>query len=249
VIRWIAALLLLTTPGTAHPADVTVLTAGAFKQVAAALIPAFEAKTGDKVTLRNDTVGALLRRIQAGEQFDVVLISPSSLADLAKLGKIVAGSQTTLAKVGIGVAVKTGAPKPDIATVDAFKATMLHARSVAYIDPAAGGSSGIYVAKLFQTLGIADAMAPKSVLIKGGLAAEAVADGRADIVVHQISEIVAVPGAALVGPLPAEIQNYTVYAGAIATSSTAPDSARAFLTDLASPAARSVLIEKGMTPP
>jgi molybdate transport system substrate-binding protein len=247
MIRWVLAGLLLAAP--AQAADLTVLTAGAYKSVAAALLPAFEAKTGDKVILRNDTTGALIRRIEAGEQFDVVLISPSGLDQLAKAGKIVPASETKVAKVGVGVAVKRGAPKPDISSVAAFKAAMLNARSVAYLDPAAGGSSGIYVAQLFKTLGIADAIAPKAVLVNGGLAAEAVADGRAEIVVHQISEILMVPGATLVGPLPAEIQSETVYAGAVGTASASPDSGRAFLAALTGPAARSVLIDRGMTPP
>jgi molybdate transport system substrate-binding protein len=247
MIRWVLAGLLLAAP--ARAADLTVLTAGAYKNVVAAMIPAFEADTGDKVILRNDTTGALIRRIEAGEPFDVVLISPSGLDQLAKAAKIVADSETKVAKVGVGVAVKQGAPKPDISTVAAFKAAMLGARSVAYIDPAAGGSSGIYVAKLFKTLGIADAIAPKAVLVNGGLAAEAVVDGRADIVVHQISEILAVPGATLVGPLPAEIQSETVYAGAVAAASGSKDAAQALLATLAGPAARAVLSAKGMEPP
>jgi molybdate transport system substrate-binding protein len=245
VIRWVLAAVLLAAP--ARAADITVLTAGAFKPVAAALIPAFEACTGDKVILRNDTVGALLRRINAGEHFDVVLMSPAGLNELKD--KIVPGSSTRLAKVGIGVAVKAGTPKPDIGSVAAFKATMLNAPSVAYIDPKSGGSSGVTIARLFQTLGIADAMAPKSVLVNGGLAAEAVADGRAAIVVHQISEIISVPGVALVGPLPPEIQSETTYAGAIASDSAVPDAAWAFLTTLTGAAAHAVLIEKGMMPP
>lgn len=245
-LGWVVAFVVLAVPVRA--AELTVLTAGAFKAVAAALIPAFEARTGDKVILRNDTVGALVRRIEGGEPFDVVLMSPSGLSELAKAKKIAPGSGTRLAKVGVGVAVKAGAAQPDIGTVAAFKAAMLAARAVAYIDPASGGSSGIYVAKLFQTLGIAEAMAAKSVLINGGLAAEAVVDGRADVVVHQISEIVAVPGVTLVGPLPRDIQNETVYEGAVAAASPAPDAARAFLAALSGPDAGPVLIAKGMTP-
>jgi molybdate transport system substrate-binding protein len=247
MIRWILLGLLLASP--AQATDLTVLSAGALKQVATELIPGFIAQTGDHVTLRADTVGALVHRIEAGEAFDVVLMSPSGLAELAKAGQVSPGSETRLAKVGVGVAVKTGAAKPDIGTVAAFKATMLAARSVAYIDPASGGSSGIYVAKLFETLGIAQAMEPKSVLVKGGLAADAVTDGRADIVLQQISEIVAVPGVTLVGPLPTEIQSETVYAGAVGSGSAVPDTARAFLAALTSPAARSVLAAKGMAPP
>jgi molybdate transport system substrate-binding protein len=247
MIRWILLCLVFAWPVRA--AELTVLTAGAFKSVVADLIPAFEASTGDKVILRGDTVGGLVRRINGGEAFDVVLMSPSGLSELMKAGKVAAGSEVRLAKVGVGVGVKAGSPAPDISTVAAFRAAMLGARAVAFIDPASGGSSGIYLARLFQTLGIADAMAPKSVLIKGGLAAEAVVDGRSDVVVQQISEIVAVPGITLVGPLPAEIQNETVYAGAVATGSAVADKARTLLSVLAGSAARAVLAGKGMTPP
>ncbi len=198
MIRLVIVCLLLSLP--AQGRELTVLTAGAFKSVAAALVPVFESSTGDKVTLRNDTVGALVQRISNGEAFDVVLMSPSGLEDLARAGKIVAGSMVKLARVGVGVGVKSGSPLPDIHTAAAFRSAMLQARAVAYVDPASGGSSGIYLAELFHSLGIADAMAPKSVLVKGGLAAEALLDGRADVAVQQISEIIAVPGVTLVGP-------------------------------------------------
>jgi molybdate transport system substrate-binding protein len=247
LIRWILLCLLVTVP--ARAAELTVLTAGAFKSVVAAMLPAFEASTGNKVVLRNDTVGALVRRIGDGEAFDVVLMSPSGLEALSAGGKIASASIVRLAKVGIGVGVRAGAPAPDIGSVAAFKAAMLNARAVAIIDPASGGSSGLYLETMFRTLGIAEAMAPKLVLVHGGLAAEAVVDGRADVVVHQISEIVAVPGVALVGPLPAEIQSETVYAGALASNPAAPDAARALLAALSGPASQPVLFAKGMVPP
>jgi molybdate transport system substrate-binding protein len=247
LIRLIAVFLLLVTPAWA--AEITVLSAGAISSVAKAVTPAFEASTGDKVSLRNDTVGALVRRIAGSEAFDVVLMSPAGLEELVKAGKIASASSVRLAQVGIGVGVRTGSPAPDISTTAAFRTAMLQARAVAYIDPASGGSSGIYLARLFRTMGIADAMAPKSVLVNGGLAATAVVDGRADIVVQQISEVIAVPGITLLGPLPAEIQNQTIYAGAIAVDSAAPQAAHAFLTALSGPAARAVLATKGMTPP
>jgi molybdate transport system substrate-binding protein len=248
MIRWVAAFLLLLS-AQARAAEITVLTAGAMNPLVQALDMKFETSTGNTIILRNDTVGGLRRHIAAGESFDVVMTSDAGLDELAKAGKIAPDSRVKLAQVGIGVGVKTGAPAPDISTVAAFKAAMLAARKVAYIDPASGGSSGIYVAKLFQTMGIADAMAPKSVLVNGGLAAEAVADGRADLVVQQISEINAVPGITLVGPLPAEIQHLTTYAGAIAAHSAAPAAAKAFLAIMAGPAARPVLTANGMTQP
>ncbi|HEY0185438.1 MAG TPA: substrate-binding domain-containing protein [Rhodopila sp.] len=239
--------MLLAAPASA--AELTVLSAGAISSVARTLTPAFEAETGNTVVLRNDTVGALRRRIAAGEAFDVVLMSPQGLDELAASGKIVPDSGIRLARVGIGVGIRSGSPVPDISTVAAFKTAMLRARKVAYIDPASGGSSGIYLAKLFQTLGIAEAMASNAVLVNGGLAATAVQDGRADIVLQQTSEVIGVPGITLVGPLPAEIQNQTIYAGAIAAASAAPDASRAFLAAMIGPAAAPVLAAKGMTPP
>ncbi len=159
------------------------------------------------------------------------------------------GSAVRLARVGIGVAVRKGAPAPDIATVAAFKAALLQARSVAYIDPAAGGSSGIYLAQLFAKLGIADAIKDKAVLVPGGLVAERVVSGEAELGIHQISEILAVPGATLVGPLPAEIQNYTVYAGGVAAAARDVEAARRFLAALGGAPALEALKEKGMEAP
>ena len=150
----------VAVPG-AGAADIKVLTAGAFKQVVLALVPDFEKTTGHKVTLDNDTVGALVKRIEGGEAFDVAILSPAAIDSLTKAGKIAPGAPA-LARVGVGVVVKAGAPPPDIATVDAFKQALLAAKSVAYIDPAAGGSSGIYVADLLDRLGIADAVKPKA---------------------------------------------------------------------------------------
>jgi molybdate transport system substrate-binding protein len=252
LIVWVLGVLLAAFVGggaAAQAADLSVLSAGAISSVAAAMLPGFEGSTGNRVALRNDTVGALVRRIAGGEAFDVVLMSPYGLDELAKAGRIAAGSEVRLAQVGVGVGVRRGGAMPDIGSVPAFRAAMLGARAVAYIDPASGGSSGVYVAKLFRTLGIADVMAGKSVLVDGALAGTAVVDGRADIVVQQISEIMAVPGIVLVGPLPAEIQNKTEYVGAVAAGSAAKDAGRAFIRVLAGLAARPVLAAKGLTPP
>ena len=233
----------------AGAAEIKVLTAGAFKPVVAALAPVFERRTGHRLTVDNDTAGALLRRVAGGEAFDLVIVTPAALEELARAGKVAPGSAVRLARVAIGVAVKQGAPSPDIGSVAALRQALLAARAVAYIDPAAGGSSGVYLAGLFERLGIAAQIAPKAVLVPGGLVAQRVVSGEADIALHQISEILAVPGAVLVGPIPAEIQNYTVYAGGVAAAARDGDAARAFLALLGSAEAQKILEEKGMQAP
>jgi len=247
LFRAASLLVILTVAGhAASAAELKVLTTGAFKPVVTMLVADYERQSGDKVTVANDTAGALVKRIEGGETFDVVVLTPAALTELTGKGKVAAGSSKNLARVAIGVAVKDGAPKPDIGTVDAFKQTLLKAKSVAYIDPAAGGSSGIYLDKLFQRLGIADAIRPKAVLVPGGLVAERVVKGEAEIGVHQISEILAVKGATLVGPLPAEIQNYTVYAGGVSATTAHADAAKKLLAVFSGDAAQRVLKDKGM---
>jgi molybdate transport system substrate-binding protein len=243
--------MVLIGAGAARPAaaaEIKVLTAGAFKQVLVALLPDFERTSGHKVVVENDTVGALTKRIEGGETFDLAVLTPAAVDALASKGKLVPGSRANLARVGIGVVVKEGAPKPDIGSLAAFKQVLLAAKSVAYIDPAAGGSSGIYVAGLLDKLGIAAEVKPKAKLIPGGAVAEHVARGEAELGIHQISEILPVKGVTLVGPLPADIQNYTVYAAALGAQAKESDAAKALLKALSGPAAAEVLKSKGMEP-
>ena len=234
---------------TAQADTLKVLTAGAFKQVVVAMAPAFEARTGHRLDIQNDTAGALVKRIGAGERFDVLMLTPAALKTLAAEGRVAPDSVTLLATVDIGVAVKAGSPRPRIDTVADFKQALLDARKVAYIDPAAGGSSGIYLDGLFQRMGIADAIRAKAVLVPGGLVAEHVVTGEADLAVHQISEILPVRGAELVGPLPAGIKNSTTYAGAIASDTSHAEAARNFLAAMTGPDAAATLAAKGMTAP
>ena len=245
------AMVLMGGAGAARPAaaaEIKVLTAGAFKQVLVALLPDFERTSGHKVVVENDTVGALTKRIEGGETFDLAVLTPAAVDALASKGKLVSGSRANLARVGIGVVVKEGAPKPDVGSLAAFKQALLAAKSVAYIDPAAGGSSGIYVAGLLDKLGIAADVKPKAKLIPGGAVAEHVAKGEAELGIHQISEILPVKGVTLVGPLPAEIQNYTVYAAGVGAHAKESDAAKALLKALSGPAAAEVLKSKGMEP-
>jgi molybdate transport system substrate-binding protein len=243
----LATLLATTTATSALAADIKVLTTGAFKPVVTALVPAFEARTGHRVEVVNDTAGAVAKRVADGEAFDVLVLTPAPLQALAQAGTV--GAPVRLAQVAIGVAVKQGAPLPDVSSVAAFQKALLAARAVATIDPAAGGSSGIYLWQLFEKMGIAAQLQPKAVLVPGGLVAQRLVTGEADLAIHQISEILAVPGATLVGPLPAEIQNRTVYAGAVGTKARDAAAAQDFLTTLSGPAAAQVLKDKGMEAP
>jgi molybdate transport system substrate-binding protein len=240
------AVAMIGAASSASAAEIKVLSAGAFKQVVLALVPEFEKQTGNKVVVDNDTAGGLAKRIEGGDAFDVAVITPAVINDLIKKGKIAGGSEIALASVGVGVVVKEGAPKPDISTVDAFKQALLNAKSVAYIDPASGGSSGIYVDKLLQRLGIADQIRPKAKLKQGGYVADLIASGDAELGVHQISEIVPVKGVTLVGPLPKDIQNTTTYAAGLSAAAKEPEAAKAFIKVLSGPQAAAVLKSKGM---
>jgi molybdate transport system substrate-binding protein len=246
LIVWLGALMATVQTGSA--AELKVLTAGAFKQVVVAVVPEFE-KAGHKVTVENDTVGALTKRIEGGEAFDVAVLTPTAVDDLTKKGKLADGSKTVLARVGVGVMVKAGAPAPDISTVEAFKRALINARSVAYIDPASGGSSGIYVAGLLDRLGVAAEVKPKAKLKQGGYVADLIKSGEAELGIHQISEIVPVKEVTLVGPLPAEIQNYTTYAAGVGASAKDSEAAKALIKVLSGPSAAAVLKEKGMDRP
>jgi molybdate transport system substrate-binding protein len=242
-----AALLLPAIPAAC--AEIKVLTAGAMKSVVLALQDGFQTTSGHRLVVDNDTAGGLLKRIEGGEAFDMAIITPNAIDILIKNGKIVDGSRIAVAKVGVGVAVKEGAAKPDLSSVDAFKRVLLSANTVAYIDPASGGSSGIYVAGLLKKLGIADEIKPKERLQAGGYVADKVAKGEAEIAIHQISEILPVKGVTLAGPLPEEIQNYTVYAAGLSATSGDPKAAQAWIDYLKSPAASSAIESRGMSRP
>jgi len=245
----LATALTLVMSQLAEGAELKVVSGGAFKQVLTALAAQYQKETGNTLNITYQTVGQHLALIRDGkEEFDVAVLTPEAIENLAKEGKIVPGTRADLARTGVGVVVKKGAPLPDIATVEAFKRTLLAAKSVAYIDPKAGGSSGIYVARLLERLGIAEQVNAKAKLVQGGAVAEHVADGEAEIGIHQISEILPVEGATLVGPLPAEIQNFTVYAAGVGTAAKNDAAARALVQFLSGPHALPIIKAKGMEP-
>lgn len=248
-ITLLTALFLVSSFAATQSAEVRILTAGAFKPVVTALAPQFEKTTGHTLIIDNDTAGGLTKRIEAGEAFDVVFLPPTAMGTLTSKGFVATEGQANVARVGIGVAVKEGAPVPEIGTTDAFKTALQRAKAIAVIDPKAGGSSGIYLADLFQKWGMTDTLKAKLVLVPGGLVATRLLNDEADLALHQISEIIAVKGAKLVGPLPAEIQNFTVYRAGLAAKSTTRTPAAAFIELMQSPAAKAILQHKGMEPP
>ena len=229
--------------------DIKILSAGAVQSMVSALGAEFERETGHKLNLNFNTVGSLRERLQAGEAADLVILSASAIAALEKTGLFVPGSRTDLGRTVTGVVVKEGAPLPDISTPAAFKQALLNARSVAYSDPAAGGSSGTYFAGLLQQLDIAEAVNKKAVLGKRGYeVAQAVADGRAEIGTTFISEALTVPGCKVVGPLPGELHNVNAYTAAIHVGSVVQDAARALLRKLTNPATAARWTAAGLEP-
>jgi len=243
--RGLVGMLVLLSTDTAGAAEIKVLSAGAVRAIVTELAQAFEKDTGHTVTLAFGTVGVTRKRL-AEEPADVVIMTDVAIDESSAQGAVVAGSRNDIARTGMGVGVREGAPKPDISTPDAFKQALLAARSLTYVDPAQGATSGIHFAGLLQKFGIADAVKPKTTLVPGGYPAELVAKGEVEMVVHQISEIVPVKGVTLVGPLPKELQKLTIYSGGVAAKSTNAELARGFLTFLARPAFKAKFAEAGL---
>jgi molybdate transport system substrate-binding protein len=243
----VAALLL---SGSARAAEVRVMISGGLSAAYNALVPQFERTTGNKVLTAygpsmGTTVNAIPARLERGEPADVLIMVGYALDDLIKQGKVSADSRVDLVKSPIGIAVKSGAPKPDISSADAVKRALLAAKSVAYSDSA----SGVYIStEMFQKLGIADAMKDKARKIPATPVAEIVARGEAEIGFQQISEMLTIPGVDIVGQLPGELQKITVYSAGIASVSKEPDAGKALIRFLASPEARDVIVRSGLQP-
>jgi ABC-type molybdate transport system, periplasmic component len=240
-------LLLLLRAVPARADDVVVMTSGAFTAATLELGVVFERSTHHKVITAVTSMGvgdeSIPARIARGEAVDVVILPAQNIESLIRSGGIRPGSRVDLARSAIGMAVRAGARKPDIASVEAFKRTLLDASSVAY---SASVSGDYLIRELFPTLGIAEQMKSKSRRIERERVAAVVARGEAEIGFQQISELLPVAGVDFVGPLPKELQRVTVIAAAVATHSKQPDAARAFVQFLASPAAASVVVKTGM---
>jgi molybdate transport system substrate-binding protein len=230
-------------------ADIKVMSAGAVKPMVLALGEEFARESGNKVEFAFGTVGAMRKRFEDGEAADLVVLSASAIAGMEKSGAFISGSRTDLGRVVTGVVIREGAPVPDISTAEAFKQALINARSVAYTDPKAGGSSGTFFAGLLERLGIAEAVNKKAVLRRGGHdVATAVANGEAEIGSTFISEILPVQGARVAGPLPEELANVNTYTAAISAKSASRETAAALIGKLTSAATRERWVAAGLEP-
>lgn len=242
----LAIAVFAATPVSA--AEIAILSAGAAQSPLKAALPAFESRTGYKVNIAFAPAGEIARRVGAGEVFDLLIIPAEAVDGYEKQGKVVPGSRAPLGKVGIGVAVREGASSPDISTPEAFKQALLAAKSIVYIDPARG-TSGKHFAGVLQQLGIADAVNAKAQLGSGGYVVAPVGRGEIELGVHQISEILPVPGVKLVGPLPEALQKWTVYTAVAMPGAKSPEAARELVAFLTGAEARALFAPKGFAAP
>jgi molybdate transport system substrate-binding protein len=231
--------------GIASAAEIKVLSTQATEQSSRELVPQFEKATGHKVmTLFVGTLDAD-KRLAAGEQYDLLIMAQASIDQQTKAGKVAANSRVDLARSGVAVGVKAGAPKPDISSVDALRRTILNAKSIGY----STGPSGNYVLSLFERLGVAEQVKPKlKQTATGVFVGSIIASGEVEIGFQQVSELSQFEGVDYVGPLPAEVQNYTTFSSGILTGAKEPDVARALVRFITSPAAGAVFRRRGMEP-
>jgi molybdate transport system substrate-binding protein len=242
-----AAALLASAAGAA---EVKVVSSGGFAAAYLELAPQFERQSGNTLTAAwgpsmGTTKDAVPMRLGRGETIDVVIMVGYALDDLAKQGKILPGSGVELARSNIGMAVKAGAPKPDISTPASLKDALLAAKSIAYSDSA----SGVYIQnEMFKKLGIVDQVAPKAHMIPATPVGEIVANGAAELGFQQISELKPVKGIDIVGPLPPELQKVTIFSAGVVAGSKQPEAAKALIAFLSSPEAAGAITRSGMDP-
>lgn len=239
---------LLVVGGAAQGAEIKVFSPGVTKPVLENLAGDFERTSGHKLAIRYSSAGGVLKLIQAGEVADVVFLQRQVMDDLVKQGKISSGSTADIAFSAVGVAVRAGAPKPDISSVAAVRRTLLAAKSIAYVDPARGSASANHFVRVLERLGIAQEMRPKSRLVRDP--AVFVAKGEVELVVLQMSELIDVAGIDVVGPLPPDLQNPLAFTFAAGISSDAaqPEAGRILIDFLRSPVAAKIMRSYGLEP-
>jgi molybdate transport system substrate-binding protein len=229
--------------------DLLVYSSISVRSVAEELFGRFEKQNGSRLAVTWGTAPMLVARIEAGERADVLILSRAGIDALRKQEKILSGTDVTLAGSGVAIAVKAGAPKPDIATAEALKQTLLKAESIAYSEPSAGGASGVYFAKLLERMGIAEQMKPKTKYPPaGGFSAELLLSGEAELAVQQKPELLHVAGVDIVGFLPGDLNLITEFAAAIMAGSQNIQMGKALIASLGSPEAAAVFRSKGLEP-
>jgi molybdate transport system substrate-binding protein len=239
-------MLALVQAHSASAAEIKVLSVVPLKSAVDELGPQFERATGHKLAMTYDGSSQLKRKFEANEPFDVALIYPELIDELVKQGKLDAGIRADIAIVMVGVAIKKGAPKPDVSTVEAFKRTLLDAKSISH---STEGASGVYFQGLIQRFGIAAELKPKLRPVEGGnRVVGPVAKGEVEIAVITLPFIFLDPGAELAGPLPKELQHPVIYTASMSAATKQPDAAKAFIKHLTTPAAAAVIKSKGLQP-
>ncbi len=243
VAAHIAASMILMA-AAAHAAEIKVLASAAIKTAYLEVLPAFERTSGHKVITTWAPTAEMAQRVKDGEVVDLVIMAVEPVDELIKLGRIVAGSRVDLVRSGVGMAVQPGAARPDINTIEAFRRTLLAAKSITF----STGLSGVYMTGLFQRMGIADELKPKIRVVKGVPIGEVLARGDAEIGFQQTSELLAVKGVKYVGPLPAEFQHTITFSAGVPARATQPDAAGALATFLTTPAAKGAFKKTGVDP-
>jgi molybdate transport system substrate-binding protein len=243
------AALLCAQATFANAADVKVFSTIGVQAALEELTPKFEKESGHKLTITWATAAVLVKRVQGGESADVMVLTRQGLDTMVKEGKATEGPNATFASSAIAVVVKAGTPKPDISTPEAFKQTLLKAKSIAYSNPEHGGASGVYLAKLLEKMGIADEMKARTHYPPpSGNAANLVVSGEAELAIQQEPEVMSVKGVDVVGTLPRDLNNITVYAAGPGAGTTQGDAAQALIKFLHSPEAQAVFKARGLKP-
>ncbi len=246
-VKAVVAMLTAAAIAGANAAQVTVMSGGAVKSAFTAAAGDWEKKSGNQVSAAFAPAGDLRKKVAAGEVADILIVPAENLPEVE--AALVAGSRRDLGVVAMAAAVKLGAPMPDISTPDALRRTLLAAKSLTYMDPTRGTSGKHFDESVLPKLGVRDEVRAKATLGEGGFIAEKVARGEVEIAFHQMTEMLPVAGVAIVGPLPAELQKLTVYAGAVMKGAKNPREAQALLDYIASPEGRKAFLERGFTLP
>ena len=227
-----------------HAADIVVMSAGAAKEAVVPLAEQFAKQSGHKVSVSYGTMGLIQEKLSKGEKADVLIVAAEVADAMQKAGTIMADSRRPLARTGVGIAVHESAASPDISTPEAFKALLLNAKSIVMINPARG-TSGKHLVEVYAKLGVTEAIKGKMQYGEGGTIVTPVGEGKVELGLHQISEILPVKGVKLVGPLPEALQKWTLYTAAITPGSTSAAAARELIAFLSSAAGKNVYLSKG----